>query len=162
MGSGDLPPNVAHYKTSIESLAKNWLDDYSGQLSKRKRPKTKEINDCIWGTIVLKPFEVLIVDSPLLQRLRGIRQLGVAHWTYPNTTHSRFEHSIGVLTQIQRIVDSIEQHSQDQQFRIPEPLVNTLRLAAVCHSHSGYVCKRATTSCHAHVRGRGKLVTCLE
>ena len=51
------------------------------------------INDFIrvYGT------ELRIIDSPIFQRLRGIRQLSGAHLTYPGAQHTRFEHSLGVM-----------------------------------------------------------------
>ena len=43
-------------------------------------------------------FGVLpIIDNPLIQRLRRIRQLSGAHLTYPAAQHTRFEHSLGVM-----------------------------------------------------------------
>ncbi len=38
-----------------------------------------------------------LVDHPLLQRLRGRKQLGVNHLVFPGAVHTRFEHTIGVL-----------------------------------------------------------------
>lgn len=37
-----------------------------------------------------------LVDSAPMQRLRGVRQLGLAHLVYPGAVHTRFEHSLGV------------------------------------------------------------------
>ena len=41
--------------------------------------------------------EQKIIDSPIFQRLRRIRQLSGAHLTYPGAQHTRFEHSLGVM-----------------------------------------------------------------
>jgi HD superfamily phosphohydrolase len=57
---------------------------------------SKEVNDPIWKIIRLSPLEVSILDTPLIQRLRGVKQLGLAHLVYPGATHTRLEHSVGV------------------------------------------------------------------
>ena len=39
---------------------------------------------------------VAIMDTAAFQRLRYIRQLGLAHLVYPGATHTRFDHALGV------------------------------------------------------------------
>ena len=56
----------------------------------------KTIRDPLWNTIRLDPTAVRIVDTPEFQRLRYIRQLGLAHLVYPGATHTRFDHALGV------------------------------------------------------------------
>ena len=56
----------------------------------------KTIRDPLWNTIRLDPTAVGIVDTPEFQRLRYIRQLGLAHLVYPGATHTRFDHALGV------------------------------------------------------------------
>ena len=48
-----------------------------------------------------------LIDSAPLQRLRGVRQLGLAHLVYPGATHTRFEHSLGVYAMGGRILDEL-------------------------------------------------------
>jgi tetratricopeptide (TPR) repeat protein len=38
-----------------------------------------------------------LLDTPLLQRLRYIRQLGPCYYVYPGAEHTRFQHSLGVM-----------------------------------------------------------------
>ena len=54
------------------------------------------IRDPLWDTITLNDAAVSIVDSAAFQRLRYIKQLGLAHLVYPGATHTRFDHAIGV------------------------------------------------------------------
>ncbi len=56
----------------------------------------KIIRDPLWNTIRLHPTAVRIVDTAEFQRLRYIRQLGLAHLVYPGATHTRFDHALGV------------------------------------------------------------------
>ena len=56
----------------------------------------KTIRDPLWNTIHLDATAVRIVDTPEFQRLRYIRQLGLAHLVYPGATHTRFDHALGV------------------------------------------------------------------
>jgi len=93
----------------IEELATRFaadhLDSYIQQVSSQGRTfYRKEINDALWGTIGLTPAEVILLDSPLLQRLRYVRQLGVVHWVYPGAVHTRFEHTLGVMFQVQHLM----------------------------------------------------------
>ncbi len=54
------------------------------------------IRDPIWNTIRVDPVAVQIIDTAAFQRLRYIRQLGLAHLVYPGATHTRFDHALGV------------------------------------------------------------------
>src|SRR5688500_2184558 len=57
-------------------------------------PRT--VRDPLWNTIRLDPTAARIVDTAAFQRLRYIRQLGLAHLVCPGATHTRFDHAIGV------------------------------------------------------------------
>src|SRR5688572_25285144 len=57
-------------------------------------PRT--VRDPLWNTIRLDPTAARIVDTSAFQRLRYIRQLGLAHLVYPGATHTRFDHAVVV------------------------------------------------------------------
>jgi hypothetical protein len=59
-------------------------------------PQMVTIRDPLWDTIRLDPVAVRIMDSTAFQRLRYIRQLGLAYLVYPGATHTRFDHALGV------------------------------------------------------------------
>ncbi len=60
-------------------------------------PKYLEIVDPIHDFIRIYEPELKVIDTPIFQRLRRIRQLAGAHLVYPSAQHSRFEHSLGVM-----------------------------------------------------------------
>jgi len=59
--------------------------------------KNTIIADNIHGHIVVPPICQAVIDTPQFDRLRGLRQLGSAHYVYPAAKHSRWEHSLGVM-----------------------------------------------------------------
>lgn len=67
----------------------------------------KLIRDSIHGNLYLNDFEIKLVDTPQIQRLRRIKQLGFTYLVYPGANHSRFEHSIGTLHIASKIADNI-------------------------------------------------------
>jgi HD superfamily phosphohydrolase len=120
-----------------EDFSQTKLASYITRISRAGAIGTspKEVNDAIWGTIKLSPLEVVLIDSPLVQRLRFIRQLGVVHWVYPGATHSRFEHTLGVLHQAQQLINAINQASGAGPATAPidETKAALIRLCAVLH-----------------------------
>lgn len=59
--------------------------------------KNTIIADNIHGHIVVPAICQAVIDTPQFDRLRGLRQLGSAHYVYPAAKHSRWEHSLGVM-----------------------------------------------------------------
>ncbi|NWF95325.1 MAG: HD domain-containing protein [Candidatus Thorarchaeota archaeon] len=57
--------------------------------------RQKAIQDPVHGAIVLSPWELDLVSSWEMLRLRYVRQLGPAHLVYPGANHTRFEHCLG-------------------------------------------------------------------
>ena len=57
----------------------------------------KIIKDPVHGYIDVADFVLPLLDSPLLQRLRYVKQLGFSFLVYPGANHTRFEHSLGTM-----------------------------------------------------------------
>ncbi|MEO7104400.1 MAG: HD domain-containing protein [Gemmatimonadaceae bacterium] len=53
------------------------------------------IRDPIWNNIRVDTLALELVDTPVFQRLRYVRQLGLTHLVYPGATHTRFQHALG-------------------------------------------------------------------
>jgi len=86
------------------------------------------MRDPIHGYIHLTDVEINIIDTPIFQRLRRIRQLAGAHLTYPGAQHSRFEHMVGcchLAGLVSRTLKSITTFNENDS--------QELRLAALLH-----------------------------
>ena len=55
------------------------------------------IRDNLHGSIAVSSLEHLVISHVAVQRLRRIRQTSFLYLAFPGATHSRFEHSLGVL-----------------------------------------------------------------
>ncbi len=53
------------------------------------------IRDPLWNNVRVDALTLRLVDTPVFQRLRYVRQLGLAYLVYPGATHTRFEHALG-------------------------------------------------------------------
>lgn len=88
----------------------------------------KAIRDPIHGLIPRYTDEIRIMDTRVFQRLRGIRQLAMAHLVYPGALHTRFEHSVGTMHVAARICQRLSEFGY-----IDEQETKLVRLAALLH-----------------------------
>ncbi len=58
-------------------------------------PPLPTLRDPLWNNIRIEGPFLRLLDTKPFQRLRYVRQLGLAHLVYPGATHSRFEHALG-------------------------------------------------------------------
>jgi len=149
-----LPEALGGTTADLQRLFGPPLREYSQQVRDRQWPlEAKVVNDSVWKTVRLDPWEVIVLDSPVMQRLRNIRQLGLAHLVFPGAGYSRFEHSIGALHQSQRMVESMNRNARAAHRTIipvrPSDEI-LLRLAALLHDighgFMSHVSERAMTS----------------
>ncbi len=69
--------------------------------------KNYEIRDPVYGFITFNDWEKEIIKQDAFQRLRRIRQLALTDMVYPGATHTRFEHSLGVMHLTTLMYDAI-------------------------------------------------------
>ncbi len=74
-----------------------------------------------------------MIDTPSFQRLRQLKQLGLGHLTYPNASHTRFAHSLGVLAIMSKVIAVAR-----DQIRLNEDTEEDLRLCALLHDVGHY------------------------
>lgn len=101
----------------------------------------KKIYDSVHGFISFDEFEKELIDSLPFQRLHYIHQLGIAYLVYPGATHTRFEHSLGVMTLSTLMFEKICKSVRPDAFHfVPRKGSSdylywrrVLRMAALCH-----------------------------
>lgn len=71
---------------------------------------------------------VSLIDTPEFQRLRRIRQLGLAYFAYQGAEHSRFTHSLGAFHLASRMVAKLR-----LRYQIAEEHQTAVRVAALLH-----------------------------
>jgi hypothetical protein len=72
------------------------------------RNKRKIVNDPVHGFVTICS-ELLfdLIEHPVFQRLRRIRQLGMTSYVYPGALHTRFHHAIGAMHLMQETIDTL-------------------------------------------------------
>jgi len=71
--------------------------------------KVKIVNDPVYGFIRFPEPEVMrVIDHPWFQRLRNIKQMGLAHLVYPGAEHTRFAHSLGACHLMGKAIDELK------------------------------------------------------
>ncbi|MEJ2004220.1 MAG: HD domain-containing protein [Cyclobacteriaceae bacterium] len=70
--------------------------------------KKKIFNDPVYGFVQIKnDLAFDIIEHPVFQRLRRIRQLGLTDLVYPGALHTRFQHAIGAMHLMTRALESL-------------------------------------------------------
>ncbi|TFG33694.1 HD domain-containing protein [Candidatus Thorarchaeota archaeon] len=87
----------AQHNHSIQEDAIQQLIREHNQLIEmsEKHSRQKAIQDPIYGAILMDPWELDVISTWEMLRLRYVMQLGPAHIVYPGATHTRFLHCIG-------------------------------------------------------------------
>lgn len=93
----------------------------------------KEIFDAVWGNIEFCSGEIYILDSPLLQRLRKIKQLGLAYFVYCGCDYSRYYHTLGVTYLADRMAAAINRCDLGTNEEKKSFFKAIVRLAAIFH-----------------------------
>ncbi|MCG2883772.1 MAG: HD domain-containing protein [Sulfolobales archaeon] len=111
---------------------------------------TKRVFDEIHGHIELKDVEVELIDVPVFQRLRRIRQLTLAHLVYPGATHVRFSNSLGTMHLAGRVASSLLEKGmitkdEEAKLRIAALLIN-LGQMPLSHAIEGIFASQGLTS----------------
>lgn len=91
---------------------------------------TKIINDPIYGFIKINnPFILKLIDHPFVQRLKRIKQLGLAEFVYPGAHHTRFHHALGAM----HLMDQALANLQAKGYTITDTEKEAAAIAILLH-----------------------------
>ncbi|UXR65367.1 HD domain-containing protein [Bdellovibrio bacteriovorus] len=92
-----------------------------------------EIRDPVHGSIYYSEPEVAVLDTAEYQRLRAIKQLGYAEFSFPGATHNRYIHSVGVGHLAGETFDAIFRVYPFSKPSVKTRFRQVLRLGALLH-----------------------------
>jgi uncharacterized protein len=94
------------------------------------------IRDPLWDNIRVDRAALLALDTPAVQRLRYVRQVGHSFLVYPGATHTRFEHALGAYHLTRRAIAALDEIGE-----LPSNLQDdcfAVRMAALLHDIGHY------------------------
>jgi len=97
-----------------------------------------ELRDPIHQTVEFDEDEKAVIDHPVFQRMRYVRQLGLSYLVYPGAAHDRFSHMLGAMHIAGRVWDNIAKVSRETLSEMFAPadiryFRRILRFAALLH-----------------------------
>ena len=95
----------------------------------------RRISDPVHGTIGLSDVEDAIIASRAFQRLRNVKQLGLASLVFPGAEYSRLSHCVGVCHVTGRILSALTDNT-DQ--KLDATKIQAYRLAGLLHDIGHY------------------------
>src|SRR5205809_2174961 len=98
--------------------------------------KFEILRDPLWNNIRVDELTLRLVDTEIFQRLRYVRQLGLAFLVYPGASHSRFEHALGTYHLARRALLLLEERGD--LAGVGEEQRSDVRIAALLHDIGHY------------------------
>lgn len=92
---------------------------------------SKEVFDPIHEFISITPLMQLIINTPEMQRLRELKQLGATYFVFPSATHSRFAHSLGVSHLAGKMMETLQKNQPE--LNINDRDIEITRIAGLIH-----------------------------
>lgn len=121
-------------KISAPNLTKIFFDELAPNLIRPvcDTAGEKTFNDPVWRSITLPEHVIALLETPLMQRLRYVKQLGLAQLLYPGAHHSRLEHSIGTAYAAKLMFEALHKKA-DTQLSHPDDISLLIICAALLH-----------------------------
>lgn len=127
------------------------------------RRASRSVQDAVWGALLLPPLLWQVIETPVVQRLRDLRQTGWLFLLFPCAEHSRFPHSLGTAHLANQLLKCLAEAQPELAITPAEHM--TVLVAALCHdlghgpfSHSFETFMRAVGSDWTHEQQTVRMV----
>ena len=98
-----------------------------------RRSRGKTFNDPVHGHMYFNPKLCDVIDTPQMQRLRELKQLGTTYYVFPGAGHNRFEHSLGTCHLANTVFESIKRSAPRHGLGLTVEDKLCVQLAGLCH-----------------------------
>lgn len=99
------------------------------------------VNDAIHGVMALDDEIIThlkpIIDQPIFQRLRHIKQVGLVDLVFPSATHTRFNHSLGCSYLASRFADTLDLKGEKKTLAVLSALIHDIGHGPFSHAFEG-------------------------
>lgn len=94
----------------------------------------KTVHDPVHGSMKISGIALQLMDTAEVQRLRGIKQLGLAYIAFPGANHSRFEHVLGVSYLAESVGATLELEKDETEVLSAVALLHDVGHAPFSHT----------------------------
>ena len=131
-------------REKIEKFVKEMCESYLDECRQENERKTlekmtavKSFYDSVWGSIEVEERDIYLIDCPLIQRLRDIKQLGMVNYLYSTANHTRFSHTLGVMKiagdLVEKVMKECSTKSTLKSHYEGDDIFRCVRIAALFH-----------------------------
>ena len=98
--------------------------------------QVRDFRDSLYEYITVSGIAVRLVDTPSMQRMRDIMQLGYAYTVYHEATHTRFEHMLGAYHLCKQVIANMRERGE--LGKEDEEEVELAQISALLHDQAHY------------------------
>ena len=126
--NNEIPMSQMRQNPNILRANEPIVQDY---YTKSERNKGKVVNDPVHNHMYFSGKLCDVIDTPQMQRLRELKQLGTAYYVFPGASHNRFEHSLGTSHLASNVYETLTRSTRSLKWDAEDKLC--VQLAGLCH-----------------------------